>query len=37
LFELIKDTFSINFRGDYTKEIEKLEDLEELTNSYLGV
>jgi len=37
LFELIKDIFSIDIRGDYTKAIEKLEDLEELTNSYLGV
>jgi len=37
LFELIKDIFSIDFRGDYTKAIEKLEDLEELTNCYLGV
>jgi len=36
LFELIKDIFSVDFRGDYTKVIEKLEDLEELTNSYLG-
>jgi len=37
LFEFITDIFSVDFRGEYTEAIEKLEDVQELTNSYLGV